>query len=217
MAISVIPLKCPACAGVLTGFETDQIFFCPACPAGWDFSGAAPSPIKLSYAQADLIPRQYRQIFYLPFYYYRISSFALNGGDRIQERVIGALKELKGLYVPGYQLLRESYFGDLGLIYTERKIEMEEDTNRGNPAWRRLGSATRSPKEAEAYLKHYPLLIIDKRQDITGMELRIESNLDRVWAVPFFDMGKQIQDGIIGKGFSAFALDTMAEFRKTSY
>jgi hypothetical protein len=48
------------------------------------------------------------------------------------------------------------------------------------------------------------------------MTLRIGWSLEQIWAVPFFDLGKQIQDGIIGKTFSSFALDTIDEFRKIS-
>ncbi len=216
MAIEVIPLKCPDCSTPLSGFERDAIFFCPNCPAARDFSDPAKKPLPLNYARARVVPDKYQMIFYLPFYLFSV-ELDLSSEEALQERVNKLARELNRVYVSGYRLMRESYFGDLALLYTEAKIELEEDSSLGSDQRRKIGAAGRSLKEAEPYLKHYPLLIIDKRQDITGMTLQVGATLERIWAVPFFDLGKQLQDGILGKTFSSYALDAINEFRKAHY
>lgn len=216
MALKVIPLKCLNCASLLNGFENDWIFFCASCQLGWDFSAQKPTPLRLSYARAKKLPPQYQMLFYLPFYYYQV-SFNLSAPKQISPRVNLLLQELRYIYVPAYQLLRESYFGDLGLIYTEAGIKLEEETQLFRPDAQKIGSATRCPSDAKPYLNYYPLLIIDKKQDITGMELKVNSSLDRIWAIPFFDLGKEIQEGILGKTFPLYALETIDEFRRARY
>jgi len=216
MAVKVIPLKCPECAGILSGFENDRIFFCANCQSGWDFSSEIYKPLRVSYARAKKIPSQYQMLFYLPFYFYQV-VLEMTLDREVSDTVARIIKDLNYIYVAGFQLLRENYFGDLGLIYTESRLALEEDKERNSQAWQRIGSATRGLDDVEPYLKHYPLLIVDKRQDITGMELRVRKSFDRIWAVPFFDLGKQIQDGILGRTFSSYALDTIDEFRKIRY
>jgi len=213
MPVNIIPLKCPTCASALSGFEKDVIFFCLNCLAGWDFSEEKPKEVKLSYAKPRVILEKYRMIFYLPFYLFKV-SLKLDSRDELNVRASALLKELNQVYVSGYHLMRESYFGDLALLYTEAKIEMDEDFNRSVRAWKRLGSASRPIKETMEYLSYYPLLILDKRQDITGINLKVDADFDRVWAVPFYDIGKQIQDGILGRSIPSFALNTIDEFRK---
>lgn len=213
MPVNIIPLKCPTCAKALSGFEKDMLFFCLNCMSGWEFSEDKPKKLKLSYARAKIIPEKYRMLFYLPFYFFRI-NLNLDSEDELNVRASAFLKELKGVYVSGYHLMRESYFGDFALLYTEAKVELDEDLNRSDNAWQRIGSASRSMKETSVYVSHYPLLMLDKRQDITGIKLNISADFDRIWAVPFFDLGKEIQDGILGKKFFSFALSTLDEFRK---
>ena len=65
----------------------------------------------------------------------------------------------------------------------------------------------RSIKDVEKYLTLYPLLIIDKRVDITGLNLHTNAELEKIWAVPFFDLEKTIQDSILQKSFPSFALE----------
>ena len=216
MTIEVKPLKCPVCSTALSGFERDALFFCPNCPVGWDFSDPAGKPLPLSYARAKMAPDKYRMVFYLPFYRFEV-ELHLSSEEALQARVDKLARELDRIYVSGFRLMRESYFGDLALLYTEAKTEFEEDASLGRDARKKIGAAGRSLKEAEPYLKHYPLLIIDKRQDITGMTLEAGHRLERIWAVPFYDLGKQIQDGILGRTFSSYALDAIDEFRKAYY
>jgi hypothetical protein len=59
----------------------------------------------------------------------------------IQDRVRNLLREMNRIYVSAYQMNRESYFGDLALIYSERKIELEEDSDS-----KRIGKRSALPR-----------------------------------------------------------------------
>jgi len=173
------------------GFENDWIFFCPVCSLGWDFSGSKPESIPVSYARAKIQLEKSPRIFYLPFYLFQVSIQITDA--KYLQKVKKWVDSLKRIYLAGFRLIRESYFGDLGFIYTESMVEME----------------------LEKYLILYPSLILDKRADITGIKIQVDSHLERIWAVPFFDLGEKVQEGILGKTFPSFALEEIEEFRKT--
>jgi len=213
MAVSVIALKCPECSSRLCGFDKDRVFFCPSCRAGWEPGEAGRfEKIELSYARPMKPPEKFRLRFYLPFYLYRLSAGC--GQSPISARVAELLSRMDKVYVAGYRMTRESYFGEMALIYTEAGVILEDDKNLGDSDRARIGAGTRARDETQPYLRYYPLLIIDKRQDVTDMELCFETAFDKIWAVPFFDLGDQIQEGILGRTFPAIALDTIADFRK---
>ena len=217
MAVEVISLKCPSCSSPLCGFEKDEIFFCPQCKVGWELSSKEKrEPIKLSYARALKTPEKFQRSFYLPFYLYRLSVYP-DAESGANPRIMQLLGRLNKVYVPAYRMIRESYYGELGLSYTELGVVLEDDPEVTELARKRIGSAIRSRKETAPYLYYYPLLIIDKRADVTGSNYKMESSLEQIWAVPFFDLGDQIQEGILGKTFPAIILDTISEFRAINY
>jgi len=212
MAIEIISLKCPKCSSPLSGFENDWIFFCPVCSLGWDFSGSKPESIPVSYARAKIQLEKSPRIFYLPFYLFQVSIQITDA--KYLQKVKKWVDSLKRIYLAGFRLIRESYFGDLGFIYTESMVELEPDANVPEKQRAKIGAVVRTPKELEKYLILYPSLILDKRADITGIKIQVDSHLERIWAVPFFDLGEKVQEGILGKTFPSFALEEIEEFRK---
>jgi len=211
MAVEVLALKCPECAARLSGFEKDWLFFCPVCRAGWNLAGKKPAEkMPVSYARTIKRPDNFQINFFLPFYLYRLK---INSQADYHPRVMEVIARLNKVYVPAYRMMRESYFGELGLLYTELGVVLEEDPNVAEKERARLGSAIRKIDEVEPYLKYYPLLIIDKREDVTGRQYSFEASFERIWAVPFFDLGEQLQEGILGRTFPAIALETLSEFR----
>jgi hypothetical protein len=213
MAVQVISLKCPECASPLAGFEKDEVFFCPRCRMGWEVAASGKkAPIKVSYARALKVPERYGACFYLPFYLYRLVLHP-DLDSASNPRIMELVANLRKVYVPAYHMIRESYYCELGLIYTEAKVVFEEDPDVGEADRKRIGSAIRTREGAAPYLYFYPLQIIDKRLDVTGREYKMKTDFERIWAVPFFDLGDQIQEGILGKTFPAIILDTISDFR----
>jgi len=216
MAVEVIALKCPECSSRLSGFEKDYVFFCPACKTAWEFpEGGKPEKINVSYARPIKRPDKFRMHFYLPFYLYRI--VITSQSEAVPPRVAELLARLNKVYVAAYRMMREGYFGEMALIYTEAGITLEEDPDLSDVERARTGSAVRAREETPPYLKYYPLLIIDKRRDITDQNFAFETTFEKIWAVPFFDLGDQIQEGILGMTFPSIALETIEDFREINY
>ena len=217
MAVKVISLKCPTCSSPLAGFEKDEVFFCPSCRTGWEIASQEKKvPIKVSYARAQKVPEKFERSFYLPFYLYRLAVHP-DSESASNPRIMELMSRMRKVFVPAYHMIRESYYGELGLLYTEVGVALEDDPDVTELERKRIGSAIRPRAEAAPYLYYYPLLIIDKRQDVTGSDYKIEATFEQIWAVPFFDLGDQIQEGILGKTFPAIILDTISEFRAVNY
>ena len=216
MAVEVIALKCPECSSRLSGFEKDHVFFCPACKTAWEFpESGKPEKITVSYARPIKRPDKFRMHFYLPFYLYRV--VITSQSEQVPPRVAELLARLNKVYVAAYRMMRESYFGEMALIYTEAGIALEENLDVSDVERARIGSAVRAREEAQPYLKYYPLLIIDKRRDITDQKFSFETTFEKIWAVPFFDLGGQIQEGILGMTFPCIALEAIEDFREINY
>jgi len=216
MVASVIPLKCPNCTKPLQGFEMDRLFFCSDCQLAWEFSSDnPPSPYQVCYAKPTKKPEKFLGSFYLPFYLFRVEVQTDERTAQIPQ-VKTVLERLKKVFVPGYQLQRESYFGELGLIYTEQGLELEEDLGVSFSERAKIGLATRTIKDVFPYLKFYSLLMIDRRVDITGKSFDFKFQFLKVWAVPFYLLGEQIQEAILGRTFPAIALSAIDNFRKSS-
>jgi len=217
MAVKVISLKCPDCSSPLAGFEKDEIFFCPLCRTGWEPAAQQKKvPLKVSYARAQKVPEKFERSFYLPFYLYRLSVYA-DSESASSPRVMELLQRMTRVFVPAYRMIRESYYGELGLLYTEVGVVLEDDPDVSEQERKRIGSAIRSREETAPYLYYYPLLIIDKRLDVTDSDYKMNPVFDQIWAVPFFDLGEFIQEGILGKTFPSIILDTISDFRAVNY
>jgi len=193
----------------------DQLFFCPNCQLAWEFSSDnPPSPYQVGYAKPVKKPNKFLSSFYLPFYLFQVEVQTDERTAQIQQ-VKTVLERLNKVFVPGYQLQRESYFGELGLIYTEQGIELEEDSGVSFDERAKIGLATRAIKDVIPYLRFYPLLMIDRRFDITGKSFDFKFQFLKIWAVPFYLLGEQIQESVLGRTFPTIALSAIDNFRKS--
>jgi hypothetical protein len=72
---------------------------------------------------------------------------------------------------------------------------------------------TRSLDEAKTYVEPHILAIIDRRVDVTGMELSCAIGEAVLWGISFFDEGDVLRDGILGLKIPAAALDELGAIR----
>jgi hypothetical protein len=117
------------------------------------------------------------------------------------ERVRG-LPPLERVYVTGFGLAHAAYFGDPGLLFTQRGLRLEPAAGRGR--W--LPGCVRSWEEAQAYIEPHLLSILDRRVDVTGSTLEVEVLSGTLWGVPFVDEGERVRDAILGLTYPAAAL-----------
>jgi hypothetical protein len=208
--LTVTALVCPDCGSQLAGLRYDKVFFCNTCR-----QGLQPDPGNdwirhpLSFAAVEQMPRA--EIIHLPFWQIRIEARA-DCVNKQQEVASRRLAELHSVWVTGFMLNRTSYFGDLGLAYTERSVLLKAASDA--PPGAVVAGCARTLEDALKYTRLYVTLILDKRADVTGMDINIETRDARLWAVPLADYREKLMDLVTLAEIPAFALDDLEGVRK---
>jgi hypothetical protein len=145
-------------------------------------------------------------VLHLPVWAFNV-RYATSWEDPKREALARLVPAVEWVYVTAFELHNATYFGDPGQIFTERRIRLET----GPPAI--LVGCMRSFEEAKAYVEPHILSIIDRRVDVTGMELSCAIGEAMLWGVPFFDEGDVLRDGILGLKIPAAAVDELGAIR----
>ena len=210
--VRVVPLKCPGCGGPLIGLDQDKVFFCAPCRKAYELLKSGLAPRALFFARPVLEHPRVPVIF-LPFYRFQV-EFVADSDDRKQIQAAERYKDLNTIWVMGFNLVRASYFGDLGLLYTESRVQVVEEADTYGKTDRfRVAGCSRTVDEAKIYTRLFLLLMIDKRKDITGMELSPLIHETSLWAIPFYDFQDKLLDAIMGREFPVFAIDDIEALR----
>ncbi len=204
VAPTVLALRCPRCGGALHGLQSDVVFWCKACQVPHEVVGEGFLERQGLIAKAVLPSDQ--PPLYLPLWAFRV-QYATTWEDPEREALARQVPALEWVYVTAFELHNASYFGDPGQIFTEKRMHLE-----AGPA-ASLVACTRSLEAAKAYVEPHILAIIDRRVDVTGMELSCAIGEVRLWGVPFFDQGDVLQDGILGLKIPASAVDEAGAIR----
>jgi len=204
MGITVLALRCPRCGDTLRGLQRDVIFWCSACQVPYEAAGEGFVERLGSIARAAL-PSGY-PVIHLPLWAFRV-QYAMAWEDAEREARARQIPALEWVYVIAFELHNASYFGDPGQIFTERRVSLEA----GSAA--SMVACTRSLEDAKAYVEPHILTVIDRRVDVTGMELSCAIGETRLWGVPFLDQGNMLQDGIFGLKIPAAAVDELGAVR----
>lgn len=211
--LRVIPLVCPDCGHHLTGLRYDRVFFCLTCRQGLFPTAAAEGwdryPLRFAETPAGDLPAG--EYFFLPMWEIGIAAEAapINANQKLACR---KLEELKHVWVMGFNLIQPSYYGDLGLVYTERMISLPALKHPPDGVF--VAGCTRTLPEALRYVELFVKLILDKRSDITGLGLQIRTTDAALWAVPLADFGDKIGDPRTGISFPPVAFDDLEDLRR---
>ena len=208
MSIRVTALVCPECGGGLAGLRFDRVFFCPSCrcalepgPSGWE-----KRPLVAAAAPEGEVPR-----FYLPLWRFRVTVTAAPA-NRKQELAVRRLDDFTVVWVSGFNMLRPSYYGDLGLIYTERSLEPAPAERFAEGRF--IAGCSRGQADAARYTELYATAILDKRADVTGMTINVDVINAALWAIPFAEVGDKAVDMVSGAELPVFALDDLEDLKR---
>lgn len=201
---AVLVLRCPRCGGPLSGLQQDVVFWCVACQVAQEVMGETFVERRGLIARAAAHAN--RPTLHLPVWAFGV-DYASHWEDPEREALARQVPRVEWVYVTGFELHNASYFGDPGQIFTQRMVHLEA----GDPA--PLAGCTRSLEEAKAYVEPHLLTIIDRRVDVTGLELSCAIGEALLWGVPFFDEGDRLRDGILGLKIPAAALDELGAIR----
>jgi hypothetical protein len=111
------------------------------------------------------------------------------------------------VYVTAFALSNGFYFGDPGLILTQRRAALTA----GQPA--PVIGGTRSQEGAKGFVEPHLLALLDRRADVTGLSLAACVEEAVLWGVPYFDDGLTLTDGIMGLKLPGVALEEIGALR----
>ena len=200
----ILPLRCPRCAGPLAGLPHDVVFWCGGCQMPLEVVQGRLVVRRGRTAKATLdLPGKGR---HLPLWAMRVHVVS-QWDDPEREANARRLPPAEWVYVTAFDLLNPSYFGDPGLIFTQRRVSLEPAT----PAL--AVGCIRSLEEAKAFVEPHLLTIIDRRVDVTGLTLSAVVEEVVLWGIPFADQGDSLQDCIVGLKYPAAALNDVGSLR----
>ena len=203
-APTVLALRCPRCGGALHGLQSDVVFWCKACQVPHEVVGEAFVERQGLTAKA-VLPSEPPPL-YLPLWAFHV-QYATTWEDPEREALARQVPALEWVYVTAFELHNASYFGDPGQVFTEKRVRLEAGPTAS------LVACTRSLEAAKAYVEPHILTVIDRRVDVTGMELSCVIGEVRLWGVPFLDQGDVLRDGILGLKIPAAAVDEVGAIR----
>jgi len=200
----VLSMACPQCGGVLPGLQQDVVFRCPSC-------GRLQELVDVGFVErqggiAAASARGTGRLFHLPMWALRVRA-ACVWEDPEREKQARLIPPVEWVYVTAFSLHGADYFGEPGRIFTERRVRL----TRGEPA--ALCGCVRGLEEAKGFVESHLLGIIDRRVDVTGLEMTCIIDETLLWGVPYFDEGDHVQDGIIGFRLPAVAVNDLAALR----
>ena len=199
-----LSLRCPRCGAPLIGLQQDIIFWCKGCEAPREVVGGTFTERDGHTAQPAVEPKG--RTLHLPIWAFQV-HYVLQWNDAEREALARLIPKVEWVYVTGFELHNAFYFGDPGLIFTEKRVQLQP----GSPS--PLLGCTRSLEEAKAYVEPHLLAIIDRRVDVTGLELSCSIGEARLWGVPYSDGGDVLHDDILGLKIPAAAVDEVAAMR----
>ncbi|MCD6385765.1 hypothetical protein J7M23_08310 [Candidatus Sumerlaeota bacterium] len=183
--IKVIPLICRNCGSALSGAEEDILFFCPRCRVGWEISGSSFKERKVFYAKPRKKDQRFEKLIYLPFWVFEISNIEIKAKpERIREFFMRKSSGVNRIYVEAYECFMGDIYGNLALRYLHSapRYELVEA--------RKVVGCTRSAETVLPFLKYYLLRYLDQFQDITGVEVSLDSNEFYLVCFPYAFVGE---------------------------
>jgi hypothetical protein len=209
MSVRVTALLCPDCGQALQGLRYDRIFFCQTCAQGLYPAEGGWERYPVTAAQ----PTDPREVprFYLPLWRFEVEATAASANRR-QEVAARRLDDLTVIWVSAFNMLRPSYYGDLGLLLTEKKVA-PVPAERPVPG-RFIAGCARSRTDAERYTSLFATYILDKRADVTGMTIAVAVTGAAIWAIPFVEYGDKAVDMVSGSELPVFSLDDLEDLKR---
>ena len=201
---TVLSLRCPGCGGMLHGLPQDVVFWCDGCGALHEV--VQDTFLRRTASVARPVQPPVGSILHLPLWAFRV-DVVWQWQDPKRAAQARQTAAIDWVYVTGFALHNAFYFGDPGVIFTQKHVALEPV----EPA--PILGCTRSLEEAKAYIEPHLLTIMDRRVDVTGLELACTIGEAVLWGIPYFDEGQALRDGILGLRIPAVAVDEIGSLR----
>ncbi len=201
---TALALRCPRCGEPLRGLQQDVVFWCAACHVPHEVVDRTFIERRASIARPVVAAES--SVLHLPVWAFRV-EYACRWEDPERASVARLVPAVEWVYVTGFELHNAWYFGDPGMIFTERRIRLEP----ASPAL--VVGCARSLEDAKAYIEPHLLTVIDRWVDVTGLEMSCAIKEVVLWGIPYVDEGEVLRDGILGLKVPAAAVDEVGAIR----
>ncbi len=201
---TVLSLRCPGCGGMLHGLPQDVVFWCDGCGKLYEVVQGVFLERVGSVARA--VQPAAGSPFHLPVWAFRV-EVVWQWQDPERAATAHHIAVFDWVYVTGFALHNAFYFGDPGVIFTQKRVALEAAETAP------ILGCTRGLEEARAYIEPHLLTIMDRRVDVTGLKIASTIGEAVLWGIPFFDEGESLLDGIVGLRIPAAAVDEIGSFR----
>lgn len=201
--LTVLQLRCPTCGGALHGTPQAVLFWCEDCGVLQEVVDGRFVAHRVQAARPLLpigTPRGH-----LPLWAFRVRADW--SWPKEEARIATVWTAPDWVYVTAFALSNGFYFGDPGLIFTQKRVVLSQGAS--SPV---IGG-TRGLEEAKVFAEPHLLSILDRREDVTGIELSCVVDEAVLWGIPYADDGVTLTDGILGLKLPGAALDEIGALR----
>lgn len=188
--VSITVLRCPECGVELLGLDRDVIFFCRSCCSGYIARSSSDFERVPVFAQPSGVDIDPKTLLRLPMWAFKIDTSVIAAENEI-ERIERVIKKIDWVWITAFRAWRSSYFGDPGLLYTQKTIvpKMTPAESDQMP----VGCSILAADAAE-YLTPLLLHIVDRVFDVARVDIEVKIIAKHLVSVPFVDVKDQILD-----------------------
>lgn len=209
-APKVTALVCPRCGAGVDGLRHDVLFCCAPCSLALLVEDGRTRLFPIVPARAAEPADPGADVLWLPFWELDAEVTVADPAGHTPA-FTGVVAGIERIWVAGFAVRRPELFGEPGVPLTERQTRFEPAGEGGGPA--RLLGACRGPGLIERYARLTVLRLLDRREDVTGVDVTVRIRRAGLWAVPFEDRGDRLVDLATGASLPAAAFEDLAEIR----
>ena len=208
--ITITALVCPRCGAGLDGLRWDCLFTCAPCGLALFVEHGRTRLFPCTRARVDEGAPIGAGMLWLPFWELATEVGVVEPPGSAPS-LAGAAAALDRVWVAGFAVRRPELFGEPGFLLTEQRARLEPAGEGGAPA--RMWGACRGPELVTLYARLTVMRLLDRRADVTGVEIDVRVTRADLWAVPFDDRGDRLVDLATGASLPAAAFEDLAEIR----
>ncbi len=202
--VQVTGCICPKCGAELRGLHTDAVLICQRCCLAITFS----NDTTVAHAIRFILPNLLAEggVIYLPIWQFSLIPVYTGNDHALLEKARGI--PLHEGYVVGCKFHGNADAGNIHQIFTIEQAETLQDQDTYP-----IAGCRRTALEAREMVEPLVLSIIDQKVDISFVDIELLVTGTRLLAVPFFDQGKKLVDGLMGRSFLSAMFDDIHAIR----
>ncbi len=142
------------------------------------------------------------QLIHLPFWEFEVDITYRT--DDAKQRARAMQSGLNRVFIAAFKMHSFAAYGNISLMITQRIPEIHTT---GDHCF--ISGCRKPDSQAGELIETLVLAIIDRKVDVTGLDIQITVTDSRLLAVPFYLDGDLLRDGVIGEKYRTHAIDDL--------